>query len=129
MFDQSRVNIVTPGKICLGTLDCRVSLKQVTYSNYSQSQIITPPLLCAFDTQLRVTHPLLELSLGCLEKQSLTASPLPFEWPQWLEYSSPYSSENFSRHLLANSLRYQAKSENFSGHLLANSLRYIYTTA
>ena len=48
----------------------------------------TPPQLCAFDTQLRVTHPLLELSLGSLEKQALTASPLHFERPQWLKRCS-----------------------------------------
>ena len=47
----------------------------------SKSQSSTPPPLCAFDTQLRVTHPLLELSLGCLEEQALTAGPLLFERP------------------------------------------------
>ena len=35
-------------------------------------------------TQLRATHPLLDLSLGCLEMQALTASTLQFERPQWL---------------------------------------------
>ena len=38
----------------------------------------------------------LELSLGCLAKQALTASPLHFERPQWLEHGlRPCSSENF----------------------------------
>ena len=79
-------------KIAKGTLDCKLSLKQVTYSNYSQTLKLAPPppQPCTFDTELRVTHPLLELPLGCLEKQALTASPC--------------RSENFTSHLLANSL-------------------------
>ena len=39
----------------------------------------------------------LELSLGCLAKQALTASPLNFKRPQWLEHGlRPCSSENSS---------------------------------
>ena len=50
----------------------------------------------------------LELSLGCLAKQALTASPLNFERPQLLEHGlPPCSSEKSDSYLLANSLRYQ----------------------
>ena len=53
-------------------------------------------------------HSELALSLGCLAKQALTASPLHFERPQWLQHGLRLcSSENFSSYLLANSLRYQ----------------------
>ena len=49
----------------------------------------------------------LELSLGCLAKEALTASPLNFERPQWLEHGlCPCSSKNSSGYPLANSLRY-----------------------
>ena len=64
-----------------------------------------PSQPCAFDTQLRASHPLLELSLGCLEMQALTASTLQFERPQWLDLCL-CTNENFSGHLLATLLRY-----------------------
>ena len=81
---------LVPEKNCQGTLDCKVSLKQATYSNYSQSLKLAPlpsPLLLTDNSELRVTHPLLELPLGCLEKQALTASPLNFERPPSREFA------------------------------------------
>ena len=71
----------SPGKNCQGILHCKVSLNQVTYSNYSQSLKAAP-----LPSSVLLTHnSLLELFLGCLEKQALTASPLHFERPQWLK--------------------------------------------
>ena len=61
-----------PGKIAMASYTVNSHLtRPQTQRNHPQP--------CAFDTQLRVTHPLLELSLGCLAKQVLTASPLNFE--------------------------------------------------
>ena len=50
-----------------------------------------PSQPCAFDTQLRATHLLLKLSLGCLEMQTLTASPLHFERPPPSEFALIYA--------------------------------------
>ena len=56
-----------------------------------------PPQPCGFDTQVRVTHPLLDQSLGCLAEQVLTASPLNFARSHWLEHGlRPCSSENLA---------------------------------
>ena len=80
-----------------GTLYCKISLNELTAVKVNPPS----PVLLTHNSEL-------ELSLGCLAKQALTASPLHFERPQWLEHGlRPCSSENFSSYLLANSLRYQ----------------------
>ena len=67
-----------------------------------------PQTLTAVSPVLLTHNSELELSLGCLAKLALTANPLNFARPQWLEHGlRPCSSENSSGYLLANSLRYQ----------------------
>ena len=84
----------SPGKIAKASYTVRSHSTRshtITAVKVSKQQPSQP---CAFDTQLRATHPLLELSLGCLEMQALTAT------------MRPCSSENLNGHLLANSLRH-----------------------
>ena len=87
--------------------------KQTSYT--VKSHLTTPQTLTAVKVSKQqppspvlLTHNSeLELSLGCLAKQALTASPLNFEQPQWLEHwLCPCSSESYSSYLLANSLIY-----------------------
>ena len=93
----------SPGKIAKASYTGKSHLTRpqtLTAVKVSKQQPPSPVLL---------THNSeLELSLGCLAKQALTASPLNFERPHWLEHGlCPCSSENSSGYLLANSLRYQ----------------------
>ena len=89
MGDQKKTIIqayTSPGKNPQGNLRCQIHLRRphtLTAVKVSK-RIATQP--CDFDTQLRATHPLLEPPLGSLEMQALTASPLHFERPQWLEH-------------------------------------------
>ena len=98
----------SPGKIAKAsyTVDCNVSLNEAAYSNCIQSmETTTLPDSPVLLTQLSATYLLLELSLGCLEMQALTASTLQFEQPQWLHLCLCLS-ETLAATFSANLLKY-----------------------
>ena len=92
-----------PGKTAKASYTVKTHLMELETLTAVKVSKQEPPLPCAFDRKLRLTHPLLELSLGCLAKQALTASPLNFGRPQWLEHGpGPCSSQNFRATFLQN---------------------------
>ena len=99
-FSSTLVQGKLPMKACYTVKSHLTRPQTLTAVKVSKQQ---PPQPCAFDTQLRArTVP------GLFGKAGLDGKPLSF-WEATMAWTRATlcSSENFSRYLLANSLRYQ----------------------